>query len=246
MFSFLAASKENGLAIEKLTKIKEIKTQFANMTDRIKRVLISNNVDAVSLNKHLCSISAVKNKKLKVPLFDTGVFEKIKSIDDFWKVIEVFLRVFDYELLWLVVEVSKCGEAQQIFKEFSSNFDPSTIIDMDLELYCEMDHREGSLKPVLRIKVDSKECTTDVKKQVEEIVSTVYNLDKYALCFQGIKEGLLYYVSQPLRTYLLQFELCKRCLEDFRTHKIISLHIDEFELDTMVCSKQCNYSNYSC
>ena len=94
---------------------------------------------------------------------------------------------------------------------------------------------------MLRINIDSKECTVDVKKRVEEIVSKTYNLDKYALCFQGIKEGLLYYVSQPLRTYLLQFELSKSSLEDFRAHKIISFHIDEYELDTTVSGKQCSH-----
>ena len=230
--TFLAVPKENGPANDKLTKIKDIKMQFAKMTDRIKQALISNNVDAVSLIEQLCSTSAVKS--IKVPLFDAGVFEKIKCIDDFWKVIEAFLRVFDYELLWYVVEISKCAEAQQIFEEFSSKVNPSATDDVDLMLHCEVEHQEGLLKPILRIKVDSEECTIDVKKEVEEVVSRTYNLDKYALCFQGIKEGLLYYVSQPLKTYLLKFKLSKSSLEGFRIHKIISLHIDEFELDTTV------------
>ena len=54
------------------------------MTNSIKQALISNNVDVVSLIEQVCVISTVKNKK--VPLFDEDVFEKIKSIDDFWKV----------------------------------------------------------------------------------------------------------------------------------------------------------------
>ena len=59
------------------------------------------------------------------------------------------------------------------------------------------------------------------------------------LCFQGIKEGcieLFYYVSKLLKKYLLQFEVSKSILEDFRVHKIISLYIDEFELDTTMSS----------
>ena len=73
--TFLAVTKETGFANEKLTKIKEIKTQFAKMIDRIKLTLISNKVDVVSLIKQPCSTSAVKSKE--VPLFDAGVFEKV-------------------------------------------------------------------------------------------------------------------------------------------------------------------------
>ena len=105
------------------------------MTDKIKQALISNKIDVVSLIEQLCSISAVKS-----PLFDA---EKIRSIDDFWKVTEAFLRVFDYELLWCVIEISECGEAQQIFKESFSKVDLSTV---DLVLYSELEQREGSLK----------------------------------------------------------------------------------------------------
>ena len=202
------------------------------MTNRIKQALISNNIDVVSLIKQLCAISAVKNKE--VPLFDEDVFENIKSIDDFWKILETLLRIFDYKLLWRVVEISECGEARQILDQFLTRIDPSAITDVDLVLYCKVEHWEGSIKPVLRIKVNSEECTPNVKERVEEIVSTTYNLEKYALWFQGIKEGLLYYISQPLKTYLLQFEFSKSILEDFHVHKIISLHIDELELDTTV------------
>ena len=239
-FPAAVKSKETALANEKLTKIRDIEIQFAKMTNRIKQALINNNVDIVSLIEQLCTISAVKNKE--VPLFDPDVFEKIKSIDDFWKILKNFLRIFDYELLLYVVEISECKDAQQIFEEFLSKIDPSAITDMDLVPYCKVEHPEGSLKPVLRIKVKIKICTSDVKKQVEEIVSQAYDLEKYALCFQGIREGcieLLYYISQPLKTYVLQFKLSKNTLENFHAHKIISLHIDKLELDTTVSHKQC-------
>ena len=237
MCYFLAAatSKKIGVATEKLTSIRDIEIQFAKMTDRIKQALINNKVKVSSLIQQLCTISTVKNKK--VPLFDNDVFEKVKSIDDLWKILAKFFGIFDYELLWCVVEIPECKEARQILDEFLSKIDPSAIEDVDLVPYCKVEHHEGSLKPVLRIKVNSKECTPDIKKQVEEIVSEVYKLNKYALCFRGIKEGcieLLYYISKSLRTYLLNFKLSKGILKGFHAHKIISLHIDEFELDTTV------------
>ena len=136
-------------------------------------------------------------------------------------------------MLEYVIKVSDCGEAQEILEEFLSKIDPSVIEDVDLVLYCEEENQKGSLKPVLRIKVNTEKCTLKIKKQVEEIVSKTYNLDKYALRFQGIKEGcieLLYYISRQLRLYLLQFKISEGTVVEFHSEEIIGLYINEFKL----------------
>ena len=225
------ASTDTKPTCEKLTSINLIEIEFAKMTNRIKQALINNNVDVVSLIEQLCAISAVKNQK--VPLFDEDVFERIKSIDEFWKKLKNFWNIFDYELLQYVVEISDCREAKDIFEKFLSRIDPSEIEDEDLVLHCRVQDREGSLKPVLRIKVNSEKCTLDIKKMVENTVSEAYSLCKYTLRLQGIKKGcveLLYYISKPLKVFLLQFEISESILGNFLTHKIVSLHIDEFVL----------------
>lgn len=237
---------------EKLTNIRDIDVQFGMMTNTIKQALISNNVDVASLIEQLCAISAVKNKN--VPLFDKDVFEKIKSVDDFWRELRYFWNIFDYEFLQIVIKISRCREAQMILDDFLSRIDPSAIEDADLVLYCKVEHREGSLRPELRIKVKAEKCTPNIKSMAKEIVSKTYDLEKYVLRFQGIKEGcieLLYYISKPLKLYLLQFEISRKIiLGEFLAHKIISLQVDEFELiNTTVSSvasivymHQCSYT----
>ena len=232
--AFLAAVTSTGTAdaCEKLTNIQDIDIEFANMTNRIKQALIRNNVDVALLIEKLRAISAVKNRN--VPLFEEDVFEKIKSIDDFWRKFGIFWIIFDYEFLLYVVKISDCREAQEIFEEFLARIDPSAIEDEDLVLYCKEEHQEGSLKPVLRIKVKAEKCTPNIKSMVEEIVSKKYNLEKYALRFQGIRKGcieLLYYISKPLKSYLIQFSISRNIiLGEFLVHKIINLHVDEIEL----------------
>ena len=231
---FLAAvTSGTGAACEEIANltIQQIEIQFAKMTGRIKQALISNNVDVASLIEQLCIISAVKNKK--VPLFDEDVFERIKSIGDFWKKLRAFWSIFDYELLQCIVEISECKEAQDILAEFLSRIDPSAIEDVDLVLHCKVEDQEGSLKPVLRIKVNSKKCTLSIKKSVEEIVSKTYDLDRHALRFQGIKEGcieLFYYISKSLELYLMQFKISQSIWKEFLIHKIISIYIDETKI----------------
>ena len=226
------ASITTGPVHAKFTSIKQIEVQFAKMTQRIKEALIRNNVNVVSLIEQLCTISAVSNKK--IPLFDKDMSEDITSINEFWKRLKCFWRnIFDYDLLWYVIEVSECREAEEIFERFLSRIDPSAIEDVDLVPHCRVEHWEGSLKPVLRIKVNAEKCTVRIKKMVEEVVSKRYQLDKYALHFQCIKEGcieLLYYISQPLKSYLLDFEISESILTEFLANHIISLHIDEFVL----------------
>ena len=215
----------------KFTSINQIEVEFAKMTNRIKEALIRNKIDVVSLVEQLCAISAVSNKN--VPLFDEDVFDKVTSIGEFWKMLRKFWNIFDYELLCYVIKLSECREAEEIFKDFLSKIDPLSIDDVDLVLHCREDHWKGLLKPLLRIKVNTEECTLDVKKMVEEVLSNSYELKKFSLRFQGIKEScieFLYYISQPLKIHLLQFKITESILEDFHTHHIISLHIDEFEL----------------
>ena len=161
------------------------------------------------------------------------MFEKVKSIDDFWRMLRGFLTIFNYDLLQCIVEISECTEAQNIFKEFLSRIDPSAIQDVDLVLHCRVEDREGALKPVLRIKVNSKKCTAEIKNMVEKEVSKTYDLNTYALRFQGIKEGCIelhYCISKSLKLYLMHFRISEDGLKKFLDHKIISLHVDEFEL----------------
>ena len=108
------------------------------------------------------------------------------------------------------MEVADCREAEQIFQQFLSKIDPSAIEDVDLVLHCKAEYPEGLLKPVLRVKINTEKCTKNIKNQAQEIISKKYELDKYGLCFQGIKEGcieLLYYISKPLKLYISQFEV---------------------------------------
>ena len=201
------------------------------MANRIKQALISNNVNVASLIEQLCTISAVENKNM--PLFDEDVFVGIKSIDGLWRRLRLS-NVFGYELLRLVVEISGCREAQEILEEFLSKIDPTANGDVDLVLHCRVEEQAESLKPMLRIKVNTEKYTLSIKQSIEEILSKSYNLSKYAVCFQGMKEErcneLLYYMSKPLKLYLLQFKLSEGNLVEFLAHKIISLCIDEFEL----------------
>ena len=215
----------------RFTTFDEMDVEFAIMTNKIKQALINNNVDVDSLIEQLCAVSAVSNKN--VPLFDKNVFARIRSVDEFWKSLRTFWNIYDYDLLRLIVRIAKCGEAKKILEEFLSRIDPSTLEDVDLVIHCRVDEIEGLLMPTLRIKVNAEKCTNDVKQKVKKIVSKKFNLEEYALRFKGIKDGcieLLYHISEPVKSYLLQYKLDEGTLTEFSTYKIISLHVDDVDI----------------
>ena len=215
-----------------MTSIRKIEVLFAKTTNEIKEALIRNNVKVVPLIEQLCAISAVKSKD--VPLFDKDIFKRTKSINEFWQELRSFWNIFDYELLEYVIEISDCNEAREIFENFLSRIDPSVIENVDLVLHCKVLHQEGLLKPILRIKVNADKFTLNVKKRVEEMISKAYDLEKYALRLQGIKKGcieLLYYISKPLKVYLLEFKVSEAILIEFCSYNIKSFYIDENELN---------------
>ena len=201
------------------------------MTNSLKQALINSNIDVNSLIEQLRAISAVRDKN--VPLLGEDVFTKITTVDELWKKLSAFWSIYDYDLLRFIIKITKCQEAKNILEEFLSRIDPTVIEDVDLVLHCRVEQREGSLKPILRIKVNAERCTVYVRSKVEETVSKNYNLEKYTLRFKGIKEGcieLLYYISKAVMAYLLQCKVTRSTLAEFSACKIISIHINDVDI----------------
>ena len=201
------------------------------MTDKIKQALINNKINVNSLIEQLCSVSGVKNRN--VPIFDKEVFTKIQSMEDFWKTLSTFWSTYDYDILRFIIKITNCEDAQKVLKEFLSRTDPTIIEDADLVLDCRVDHKEGWLKPKLRIKINAERCNCYVKDKVKILVSKAYNLQQYTLCFKGIKEGcieLLFHISEAVMTHVLQCKITGRNLTEFSTCKIISIHIHDIDI----------------
>ena len=224
-------SSENDGETSRLTRIKDVKIEFAIMTDKIKQALINGKINIDSLIEQLRSISGVRNRN--VPLFDEEVFTKIKSVEEFWKTLSTFWSIYDYDVLRFIIKITNYENAQKVFEEFLSRIDPRVIEDVDLVLDCRVEEREGWPKPKLRIKINAEKCSFDIRKEVEEIVSRTYNLQKYALCFKGIKEGcieLIYHISRAVGMYLLQCKITGRILTEFSACKIISIYINDTDI----------------
>ena len=191
-----------------LTSIKDIEIEFAKMTTKVKEALIKAKVDVVELIKRLSTITVVRNKK--VPLFGEDVFVRIRTIEDLWRKLEYFWTIFDYDVLQCVINESECQDAWNIFEDFMSRIEPSKIEDADLVLYCTEEQCEGSLMPVLRVRINSYECTPNIESEVKSVISEVYELEKYKVCLKCIRKGcieMVYYISKPLKLYLVNFAI---------------------------------------
>ena len=214
-----------------LTKIKDIEVEFEKMVDKIKQALINSKINVDSLIEQLRPVSGVRNRN--VPLFDEDVFTKVKSVEEFWKTLSVFWNIYDYDLLRFIIKITKCEGAHKALEEFLSSINLTIIEDVDLVLFCRVMQKEGWPKPKLRIKINAKKCTFDIRKEVEETVSRTYNLQQYTLCFKGIKEGcteLMYRISKAVMIYLLQCKITGRILTEFSACNITSIYINDVDI----------------
>ena len=204
--------------------------EFAKVTGKIKEALCRNNICVHSLVEQLCAMSAVKDKK--VPLFDEDVFEKVTTIEELWKILRGYWTIRDYDMLIFVIDIAECKEAKKIFDDFLSTVDTSLLEGIELVLQCKEYDEEG-FKPLLRIKVGEKEYTKAIEDKVKEVISAKFNLEKYSLCFKGIKEGcieIIYEISNALSSYLLQCSISGNDLAKFAAFNILSLHIGDMKL----------------
>jgi len=218
-----------GMEAQKTTNVtmnlEKLDVEFAKVIGRIKQALCQSNVNVHSLIEKLCTISAVKHKK--VPLFDEDVFQKVTTVEELWRRMRSFWSILDYDILIYVLDITDCKEANEIFKKFMSTIDSASLKDVDLVLSCKEYEGEG-LKPLLRIKISEKQCTQEVQEKVKELVSKKFNLHKYSLCFKTIKEGcieLLYEVSNTVSSYLLQCGVTEHDLIELAAYNIIHLQI---------------------
>ena len=203
----------------------ELEVEFVKMTDKIKNALIKKNIDVGSLIEQLSAMSTVRDKK--VPLFDENVFETVKTVEDLWRRLRNYWSIRDYDILIFVLKIVECEEANDIYKEFLSRIDSSILKDIEFVLSCKEYKGEG-LKEHLEVKLGVESLTVKIKKQAEEAISKVYNLEKYALTFKSIKEGcieLTYGISKALKSYLLQFQVTEDDFIYFSACNIVHLQI---------------------
>ena len=217
--------------VDKLRTTEDLEVEFAIATDKIKQVLCNSPINVTSVIEQLQTISAVRNKN--VPLLDKDVFESVTTVEKLWQRLSRFWSIYNYDILRILLRIIKYKRADDIFKEFLSRIDVSAIEDMEIVAHYEVIEREGSIKPLLRIKVKAESCTHFVRREVEEVVSSAFDLKEYTLSFKGIKEGcieLIYEISDEVMLYFLQCKFTGSDLAKFAAHDIISIHINDMEL----------------
>ena len=171
--------------------------EFAKMAIDIKEVLLKNNIRADLLIERLCAVTSHQ-----LPIFNEDMFEEVNSIDKLWDTLSKFWKIFDYDLLILVVDLAECAEAHKILDNFQKKCNLFALHDCALEYYDPLQNIKYKTKiepRLLKIKVDVKEekCTVDYVMKLKEHLCKVLDLQKYDLYLKHIHYGcteLTYYV----------------------------------------------------
>ena len=224
---------------DKLRTFDDLEDAFVKTTSQIKQALTNTPIDIISVVEQLQTMTAVRNKN--IPLFDEDVFENVTTFEKLWQKLNRFWSITNYEILRKLLKIVQCKKADEIFQGFLSRINISALEDVDLVFHCEVSEPQGLIKPLLRVKVTAEKCTSFIKRKVEEVVSSKFNLEEYTLRCRAIKEGcfeLVYEISNTLMSYLLDCNFTKSDAVNFTAHNIISLQINDIKLGTpyMVCT----------
>ena len=205
------------------------------MVIEVQGALEKNNINVRNLLIMLRSSSVVRDRK--VPLFDSGIFERIASLDKLFETLSGYWHLFDYDVLMHLIDTAQCEEAKRIlYDDFLTSFDSSVIGSHKLILNYDV-FKEDSILPgccTLRVKVKHDKCTAEVVKEVKGLISEHFKLEKYALIFKGIKEGcieLIYQTSHSVKSYMLQYKVTRYDMLHFKTHDIIAFKFENMELN---------------
>ena len=228
----------------------ELEVKFTDTTNRIKQVLCSSSVDVVSVVEQLQLCSAVKDKN--VPLFDDDDLKNVNTIENLWQKLNRFWSIFDYDVLRILLGFVKCKRADEIFEEFLSTTDISAIEDLtDLVLHYKVFEGQGPIKPLLMVKSKVENHTHSIRRKIEKVICSKFDLQEHSFRFKGIKSskgciGLVYEISNTMMSYILRCKIAGYDLAEFAANNIISCHINNMELAipseiTMVCTYSYSY-----
>ena len=176
------------LADKNMVTSEDLEVEFAITTNEIKQALNNNPspIDVKSVVEQLQIISAVKDKN--VPLLDRDMFENVTTVEKLWQKLSRFWSIVDYDVLRILLRIVECKRANEIFEEFLSRVD---IKDTDLVLCYEVFKGQELMQPLLRIKIKADSYTHSIKREVEEVVSSKFNLEEHSLRFRGTRKDCI-------------------------------------------------------
>ena len=216
---------------KRLSSIDEVEAEFGIMVTKIQEALTKSNIDVSKLLIKLKSSSAVRDRE--VPLFDPGIFERVKSIDKLFEILSGYWHLFDYDVLMYLVNTAECKEAKiLLYDDFLASFDASAISNDHQLILNYHKFNEGNILPgtcKLRVKVAHDVCTAEVQRRVKSIIAGYFNLEKYSLILKGIKQGcteLTFQISHSVYSYVLQYEVDECSVLQIKSHMIVSIKVD--------------------
>ena len=160
-------------------------------------------------------------------------FCKIKTaIELFHHVSQYCKSIYDYHVLTILVQASKCPEAIKKLRKFTELRQNSILTEIDLisehgELLHPDDFMLGTYKFIIEY-VGGK-CTLETKEMVQSIVEQSVRLRKGVLIFKGVDVAsivFIYQISETVKHYLIQYKFTKQHLVFLEGNNIANLIVD--------------------
>ena len=216
-----------GLALKKLRqKYLEVVMELINIFEKKK----------VDIKKLITILSFDDVDKTTVFSTDS-VFSTITTQAELFHHVSHYCKsIFDYRVLDILVQTSKCPEAIKELTDFSESLQNSILAELDLisehgELLHPDDFMPGTYKFIIEY-VGGK-CTIETKEMIQGIVEQSVHLKKGVLIFRGFDLGsilFIYQISEAVKNYLLQYKFTEEDVRFLEGNNIRSLIVDDVRI----------------
>ena len=160
-------------------------------------------------------------------------FSKIKTVIELFHHVSQYCKsIYDYDVLTVLVQASKCPEAIKKLRKFTELRQNSILAEIDLiSEHGELLHPDDFMPETYKFIIEyvGGKCTIKTKEMVQSIVEQSVHLRKGVLIFKGVDVAsilFIYQISKTVKNYLIQYKFTIKDIAFLEGNNIASLIVD--------------------
>lgn len=228
----LKTKDESQLRLRKISSLEDAIIEFKLIQVEIRKALCCSNIDVDLFIDRLRCVNASTDKYF-LPMFDDNLFTGVDTLEALWEKFEVFWFSFlDCHVLKIFLQKSRCDEAIEIYRKFSSKL-KNSLEDVDLEGVYKIYKRKDFEVSLLRIKVQTERCVKAKTEIIYKIIAKTFKIQKYALHLIDIKKGsieLVFKTTEKIISHFETYEVTGHVLRELAEISIVTLQIKDTEI----------------
>ena len=219
-----------------------LRIRYSQVVGKLIRIFKQQNIDV----EEVITVLRFDDVEKKTIFSTDAVFNTIKTATQLLRHVGQYCKgIYDYQLLEVLVQASRCEEAIRELNNFTEMLQDYVLSEIELmsehgELLHPDDFMPGTYKFI--IEYMGGRCTLGTKEMIQSIVEQSVRVRKGVLIFRGFDIGsflLIYQISEVVKGYLLEYRFAEQDIMFLKENNITNLIVDDIGI--MKLPKVANY-----